>query len=437
VGINLNHMADIEPTIGTILDSRYRLERSLGEGGMGRLFAAVDQQLGRRVAIKLIREDLDDPSARDRFLREARAAAALSHPNACQLFEVGDHDGCPFLVMELLEGEPLSARLARGAMTKQEAAEVILPLMDALSAFHQAGLIHRDLKPANVFLTPQGVKLLDFGLARRTERHDALTAPAITVPGAITGTMRYMAPEQLTGDPIDTRTDIFAVGVILFEMLTGHGPFGSGSNVDWLNAVMTEDPPSLDSDGLQALDPVVKRALQRRPDDRFASVDEMASSLREALDGAPVPQEQPESTPRQGTSETTTRAVVLPFRLLQDDPDIAALKDGVPEMLTAKLSAEGRWHFLSNRVAQEFGDEHDLIAVGRALRVDRLLTGSILRADDDLQVTVQLVDASDGSVHWSQSGRFKLDSVLALQDNICAWIVEARPLRTETAETLH
>ena len=431
-------MADTEPTIGTILDSRYRLERSLGEGGMGRLFAAVDQQLGRRVAIKLIREDLDDPSARDRFLREARAAAALSHPNACQLFEVGDHDGCPFLVMELLEGEPLSARIARGAMSKDEAAEVILPLMDALSAFHQAGLIHRDLKPANVFLTPQGVKLLDFGLARRTERHDALTAPAITVPGAITGTMRYMAPEQLTGDPIDTRTDIFAVGVMLFEMLTGRGPFGSGSNVDWLNAVMTEDPPSLDSDDLRALDPVVKRALQRRPDDRFASVDEMASSLREALDGAPVSQEQYESTPEQGTSETTTRAVVLPFRLLQDDPDIAALKDGVPEMLTAKLSAEGgQWHFLSNRVAQEFADEHDLIAVGRALRVDRLLTGSILRAEDDLQVTVQLVDASDGRVQWSLAGRFKADSVLALQENICAWIVDARPLRTETAETLH
>ena len=429
-------MADTEPTIGTILDSRYRLERSLGEGGMGRLFAAVDQQLGRSVAIKLIREDLDDPSARDRFLREARAAAVLSHPNACQLLEVGEHDGYPFLVMELLEGEPLSARIGRGAMTKEETAEVILPLMDALSAFHQAGLIHRDLKPANVFLTPQGVKLLDFGLARRTERGDALTAPAITVPGAITGTMRYMAPEQLTGDPIDARTDIFGVGVMLFEMLTGRGPFGSGSNVDWLNAVMTEDPPSLENDALRALDPVVKRALQRRPDDRFASVDEMASSLREALNGAPVSKEH-QSKPRQGTSDTTIRAVVLPFRLLQDDPEIAALKDGVPEMLTAKLSAEGGWDFLSNRVAQEFGDEHDLIAVGRALRVDRLLTGSILRADDELQVTVQLVDASDGRVQWSQTGRFKLESVLTLQENICAWIADARPLGTETAETLH
>jgi len=438
VAKNLNRMAVAEPAVGTMLDSRYRLERSLGEGGMGRLFAAVDQQLGRRVAIKLIREDLDDPSAHDRFLREARAAAALTHPNACQLFEVGEHEGHPFLVMELLEGEPLSARLERGALSKEEAVELILPLMDALAAFHTAGLIHRDLKPANVFLTPQGVKLLDFGLARRTERSDALTAPALTVPGAITGTMRYMAPEQLTGDPIDARTDIFAVGVMLFEMLTGHGPFGSGSNVEWLNAVMTEDPPSLDHDDLRALDPVVKRALQRRPDDRYASIEEMAAALREAVQGAPAPQEQhADSKPRQGAAETTTRAVVLPFRLLEDDREIAALKDGVPEMLTAKLSADGRWHFLSNRVAHEFADEHDLIAVGKALKVDRLLTGSLLRAGEDLQVTVQLVDASDGSVQWSQADRFKLESVLALQENICAWIVDALPLRTGAAETLH
>jgi len=430
-------MPGTEPTIGTVLESRYRLERSLGEGGMGRLFAAVDQQLGRRVAIKLIRDDLDDPSARDRFLREARAAAVLTHPNACQLYEVGDHDGFPFLVMELLEGEPLSRRLERGPLTKDEAAEVILPLMDALSAFHDAGLIHRDLKPANVFLTPQGVKLLDFGLARRTERSDAMTAPAITVPGAITGTMRYMAPEQLTGDPIDARTDIFGVGVILFEMLTGHVPFGHGSNVDWLNALMTEDPPTLGGDGLRALDPVVQRALQRRPGDRYESVDEMAASLREALNGGgPQAVDGEAEALRQHGSDASMRAVVLPFRLLQEDAEIVALKDGVPEMLTAKLAEERRWHFLSNRVAQEFGDEHDLIAVGRALRVDRLITGSILRADEDLQVTVQLIDTSDGRVQWSQVRRFTLDSVLALQENICAWIVKELALSTESAGAL-
>jgi serine/threonine protein kinase len=428
---------ETETTTGTVLSSRYRLEHPLGEGGMGRLFAAVDQQLGRRVAIKLIREDVDEPSSRDRFLREARAAAVLSHPHACQLFEVGEHDGFPFLVMELLDGEPLATRLERGPMSKEEAADVILPLMDALSAFHKAGLIHRDLKPANVFLTPQGVKLLDFGLARRTQRSDAVTAPALTVPGAIAGTIRYMAPEQLTGDPIDARTDVFAAGVMLFEMLTGRVPFGPSSNVDWLNAVLTEDPPPLGTPELSALDPIVERALQRRPDDRFTTIDEMAEALRHALHGEnPAPAIR-ESKPAEQQKSDRVRAVILPFRLLQDDPEVAVLKDGVPEMLTTMLTGKGRWEFLSNRVAQEFAEEHDLIAVGRALRVDRLLTGSILRAGDELQVTVQLVDAADGSVQWSQASRFKLESVLAVQEETCRKIVDELALATEPAGALH
>jgi serine/threonine protein kinase len=431
---------ETEPTIGTVLSSRYRLEHALGEGGMGRLFAAVDQQLGRRVAIKLIRdqapEHVDEATSHDRFLREARAAAVLSHPNACQLFEVGEHDGFPFLVMELLDGQPLSTRLERGPLSKEEATDVILPLMDALSAFHRAGLIHRDLKPANVFLTSQGVKLLDFGLARRTERSDAVTAPALTAPGAITGTMRYMAPEQLTGDPVDARTDIFAAGVMLFEMLTGRVPFGPGSNVEWLNAVLTEDPPSLGKPELRALDPVVERALQRRPDDRFATIDEMAEALRQALHGESRPPAARESKPAQPPKSDAIRAVILPFRLLQDDPEVAALKDGVPDMLTTMLTGKGHWEFLSNRVAQEFAEEHDLIGVGRALRVDRLLTGSILRAGDELQVTVQLVDAADGSVEWSQASRFTLETVLAAQEEICRKIVDELPLAPESAGAL-
>jgi serine/threonine-protein kinase len=436
MGGKLERMTETQTTTGTVLSSRYRLEHPLGEGGMGRLFAAVDQQLGRRVAIKLIREDVDEPSSRDRVLREARAAAVLSHPHACQLFEVGEHDGFPFLVMELLDGEPLSTRLERGPMSKGEAADVILPLMDALSAFHKAGLIHRDLKPANVFLTSQGVKLLDFGLARRTPRSDAVTVPALTVPGAITGTMRYMAPEQLTGDPIDARTDIFAVGVMLFEMLTGRVPFGSGSNVDWLNAVLTEDPPALGTRELQALDSVVERALQRQPADRFTTIDEMAEALRQALHGEGEAPATRESRPARPQKSDAVRAVILPFRLLQDDPEVAALKEGVPDMLTTMLTGKAPWEFLSNRVAQDFAEEHDLMAVGRALRVDRLLTGSILRAGDELQVTVQLVDASDGSVQWSQASRFTVQSVLSLQEEICKKIVDELPLASESAGAL-
>ena len=433
---DLVNMPDTETAAGTVLATRYRLEQALGEGGMGRVFAAVDQQLGRRVALKLIRAEMQDDSARDRFLREARAAAVLTHPNACQLFEVGEHEGNPFLVMELLQGESLADRIAREPMAKDEAIEVILPLMDALTKFHEAGLIHRDLKPSNVFLTSQGVKLLDFGLARSTQRDDAVTAPALTVPGAIAGTMRYMAPEQLTGDPIDARTDVFALGVMLYEMLTGRVPFGHGSNADWLNSVLTKEPPPLGDPALSTLDPIVARALQRRPDDRFQSVEEIATALRELHEGRP--KDAGKTAPAPAAAASAARAVVLPFRLLQDDQDLAPLQDGVPEVLTALLSGKGGRDFLSNRVAQQFANETDLMAVGRSLKVDQLITGSVLHDGDELRVTVQLIDTKDGSVLWSQTKRHTLVSVLALQDEICKAIVDAFPVATdsETADAV-
>jgi len=419
-------MQDTELSPGTILASRYRLEQLLGEGGMGLVFAAVDQQLGRRVALKLIRDDLNDAPARDRFLREAQSAAVLTHRNACQLFEVAEHEGRPFLVLEFLDGEALSTRLTRGRMGKEEAAAVLFPVMDALIEFHAAGLIHRDLKPSNVFLTPHGAKLLDFGLARRTERDDAMTAPALTAPGAIAGTLRYMAPEQLTGDPIDVRTDVFALGVMFFEMLTGRVPFGHGSKVDWLKAVLTEDPESLDDPDLRDLDPVVARALARRPEDRYASVVELSTELRQATESSATPAP-PAQSVQQTQQQGSLRAVVLPFQMLNEDSDVAALQHGVPEKLTALLAGTDGWQFLSNRVAHEFAAEPDLIAVGRSLKVDRLLTGSILHDADKFCVTVQLIGARDGSVLWSQTTEYKADGVVGLQDEICKRIVDGLP----------
>ena len=393
---------------------------------MGRVYEAVDQQLGRRVAIKLIREGLDDPKGRERFLHEARAAAAISHPNACQLYEVADHEGDPFLVMELLDGEPLSCRIKRGRLTKEETATVMLPLLDVLAAFHEAGLIHRDLKPSNVFLTSQGVKLLDFGLARRTHRSDAVTAPALSVPGAVTGTLRYMAPEQITGDPVDSRADIFALGVMLYEMLTGRVPFGAEANADWLNAVLTQDAPSLGDPELHSLDPIVMRALRRRPDERYEAIDQFTDALRAAFESnAPAPPAEPEHN-------GDLRTVVLPFRMLKSDPEIGVLQDGIPEALTALLASRPGLKLVSNRAAQEFADTADLVNVGQTLKVDRLLSGSILRADKDVRVTVQWIDARDGSVQWSHTSQHALGSVLDLQDAICKQIIDGLPLTPPT-----
>src|SRR5437016_5267729 len=208
----------------------YRIVRKLGEGGMGVVYAAEDERLHHAVAIKTMR-DATDPSTRERLFREARAAASLNHPNVCQLFDIGEESGTPFLVMELLEGKSLADRLKEGPLALPDALQFALGILTALDALHGRGFIHRDLKPSNVFITPHGVKLLDFGLARETlppltadatTMHQGKSPAPITVSGMIVGTPRYMAPEQITGAPVDARTDIFAIGSLLFEMASGN-----------------------------------------------------------------------------------------------------------------------------------------------------------------------------------------------------------------------
>jgi serine/threonine protein kinase len=416
--------------VGTELAGRYLIETLIGEGGMGRVYAASDRQLDRRVAIKMVREELKDPAAHDRFMREARAAASLTHANACRLYEVGEHEGQNYLVMELLEGESLSARLSRGYLDLEESTAIILPLMSAVAALHEAGLVHRDLKPSNVFLTAEGVKLLDFGLARHTRAEEAVTAPTLTAPGAVTGTLRYMAPEQVTGDPVDQRTDTFALAVILYEMLTGKIPFNATTNVDWLNAVLKDDPAPLGRPELAALEPVLQRALQRRPEDRFQTVAEMSAALQGALEGTAAPSSAAASAveagkPGRDDTEDDGRpsVVVLPFRSLQEDPEMEFLRDSVPEALTAALSENPELRVLSNRAAQHFDANVDLATIGRELGVERLITGTFLRADKQVRVTVQLVAATDGSVEWSHASQYAFENALALQDEICAGIL--------------
>ncbi len=363
--------------VGTELAGRYRIETLIGEGGMGRVYAASDQQLDRRVAIKIVREELKDPAAHDRFMREARAAASLTHANACRLYEVGEHEGQNYLVMELLEGESLSARLSRGYLDIEEAAAIILPLMGAVAALHEAGLVHRDLKPSNVFLTAEGVKLLDFGLARHTRAEEAVTAPTLTAPGAVTGTLRYMAPEQVTGDPVDQRTDTFALAVILYEMLTGKIPFNATTNVDWLNAVLKDDPSPLGRPELAALEPVLQRALQRRPDDCFQTVGEMSAALQAAFDGNPVTAPTAAATADNKDDDGRTTLVVLPFHSLKEDAEVDFLENGLPVALTAALSENPSLRVLSNRAAQHFEGDDELAAIGRKLGVERLITGHV------------------------------------------------------------
>jgi eukaryotic-like serine/threonine-protein kinase len=220
----------------------YAVVRKLGEGGMGVVYAALDERLERNVALKTMSSLVADDTARKRFWREARAAASVNHPNICQIYEIGEDAGELFIAMELLEGEALSDRLRRGPMKVSEAISIGLEVLAALSALHARGVVHRDLKPSNVFITRFGVKLLDFGLARPPMERAFSPGTALTLTGIVMGTPHYMAPEQVAGEAVDARTDLFAAGAIIFELLAGRPAFSGRTMVEILHATVYEQP---------------------------------------------------------------------------------------------------------------------------------------------------------------------------------------------------
>jgi tetratricopeptide (TPR) repeat protein len=271
---------------------RYRVVRKIGEGAMGTVFEAEDEVLGRRVAIKRLKAA--DESGRRQFWREARAAARLAHPNVCPLYEVGEDASGPFLAMELLLGEPLSARLRRSAMDVSEAVRLGAGILAALQAIHADGLVHRDIKPSNVFLTPHGPRLLDFGLVYALHGQAALDSGRSPADSQLViGTPRYMAPEQILGWAVDARTDLFAAGAVLYEALSGRPAFGGATAGEAFRATLQDPPPPL-AEELARLDVFLRRALAKDPAQRFASAQDMA----EALHAAAAPPPQPVPAPR-------------------------------------------------------------------------------------------------------------------------------------------
>jgi tetratricopeptide (TPR) repeat protein len=274
---------------------RYRIVGVVGEGGMGRVHLAEDETLRRKVALKVLKSA--DPSSRRRFLREARAAARVSHPNLCPIYEVGEHDGRPYIVMELIAGETLAARLKRGPLPAAEAVTLGLDLLEALAALHDAGVVHRDVKPSNLFLTPHGGRLVDFGLAHESPGEpspDSESSGELATPGVVVGTPGYMAPEQVLGHAVDARADVFAAGVLLYEALAGRRTFGGDSTAAVLSATLYDDPPPLEgSPDLVALDGLVRRAMAKKAADRFASAREMAEALRAGARTAAEPDRVP------------------------------------------------------------------------------------------------------------------------------------------------
>jgi serine/threonine protein kinase/tetratricopeptide (TPR) repeat protein len=401
---------------------RYAIERKLGQGGMGVVYAARDDRLERTIAVKTLSAITDDETARQRLWREAKAAASVNHPNICQIYEIGEDAGRLFIAMELLDGASLSERLREGPLGAAETIAIGLGVLAALAALHARGIVHRDLKPSNVFLTVHGVKLLDFGLARAQADEALSTVTGLTSPGLVVGTPRYMAPEQVSGDEVDARADLFAVGATLFEMLAGRPAFTGRTVVEVLHATLYEQPPALTgSPAVTAVDRVIRRALSKKPADRPATADEMAEQLR-AIRGV-------DSAATSGMARPLTRLVVLPFRVLRPDPETDFLAFSLPDAIATSLSGNPSLIVRSSAVAARFrADAPDLKALAAEADVDRVVMGTLLRFGGELRAAAQLVEAPGGTLLTSHTVQSSTGDLFRLQDEIARRVVDALSL---------
>jgi serine/threonine-protein kinase len=389
---------------------------------MGVVYHAHDDQLDRPIAIKVVASTHATQVGRQRLQREAKAAARIRHPHICQIYDIGDEHGDPFIAMELLEGEPLSERLARGPLPAAEAIGVALQILDALQTLHQHGIVHRDLKPSNVFMTAHGAKLLDFGLARNTATDapgTAATEGPLTQAGTAVGTPPYMSPEQFRGEPVDARTDVFSVGVMLFEMLSGTRPFSGRTDLDVYHAIMYEQPAVLGGSPAVAIaDGVIRRALAKPREERIQSAADMAAALRPALAA--------QDSGAQIETRLITRLMVLPFRMLRADPETDFLALSLPDAITLSLAGLESLVVRSTAAAARYAtDTPDLKRIADEAAVDALLVGSILSAGPQIRVSTQLLTAPQGTLLWSDTSTVTLTNVFQLQDEIVSRIVQS------------
>ena len=413
--------------------AHYRITACIGAGGMGEVYRATDTKLGRDVALKVLPAEMaSHPERLDRFRREARALAALDHPGIVTVYSVEEHEGVHFLTMQLVEGEPLDRIIPGVGLPLDRAAAIATALTEALTAAHERGVVHRDLKPSNVMVTKEGrVKVLDFGLAKMSGANassdSALATEARTSEGVIMGTVPYMSPEQVQGREMDHRSDIFSLGVILYEMTTGRRPFHSDSSAGLMSAIL-RDSPAPPASIRSGLPPDFQRAitacLQKDPGDRPQSAREV---FRSAPDRA-VDADQ-DQRPRNPS------VVVLPFVNRSPDPGNEYFSDGLTEEVITDLSSIEALRVISRNSAMALkGTTRDTPSIAKELRVTHVVSGSVRIAFEALRVTVELVDASSDAPIWSEKYSGTLADVFGIQEEIARKIVAALKVKLTPSE---
>lgn len=466
--------------------SHYQIVKKLAAGGMGEVYLAEDVQLGRRVALKLLPADVaSDKGRMRRFIQEARAASALNHPNILTVYEFGEAESIYFIATEFIDGVTLRNRMGHEPMRVSDALEAAVQTAEALAAAHGAGIVHRDIKPENIMLRADGyIKVLDFGLAKLTERRAADTdAPTLvmTDAGVVMGTARYMSPEQARGLPVDARTDIWSLGVVLYEMVTGRAPFEGTTITDTIVSILKLEPLPLAQFSPEVpaeLQRIVTKALAKEQEERYQTSKDFAADLKrlkrdlEAAASSAPPQPMPvKLTSRrvfarawsmvlvgvlalalaavgylfrgrffgQAVPEASAKQItlaVLPFRILNKEAeDISFLSLGFPDAIITRLANVRQIRLRPTSAILRYENQNvDAQEAGRALASDYVVMGTVQKAEERLRVSVQLLRASDGAPIWGQSYDKPRAGLLDLQDSIAEQVATALKIKMTAAE---